>query len=468
LTNRNTNTPSCGLQIHHKWLSLFQNPCSRIVRLSPETRRVPKARVSATHNEKYEKKRIFPAKNLDVFALPWYITKRSSAWREKIESRAKSKGSPSSVFMKKNKKRRQIAGVLAWFLLRGGGILFSGCNQIQELLGLGGDEESAPGNDTPNVPQTPTPIDDPPDVPQSPPLQPEAFIGEGGDGKFVLEGNRWYEVRTFSTDDGTTPGSQTERALTFGADRPSTVEVLVVAGGGGGGKVGNDLMSGGGGAGGYIYVLSYPVPESEEPITIPVKVGAGGAKSASVSTSQNSNAGYGGSGGDSAFGGIIAKGGGGGGNHANASYSVGGSGGSGGGGSAGAGGGGIKDATIPEDILDAVIGGNNGGQTPAFGGRRGGGGGGAGGSESDGTLGGIGIQCGISGEMRWYAGGGAGGAKDMTAPDGEDLTAYGATAGNDGEPNTGDGGSGAGNTSGDPRTSGGNGGSGIVIVRFPR
>jgi hypothetical protein len=67
----------------------------------------------------------------------------------------------------------------------------------------------------------------------------------------------------------------------------------------------------------------------------------------------------------------------------------------------------------------------------------------------------------ISGTERWYAGGGALGAKVTGHP--QDTTPYGATGGNDGEAGTGDGGSGGGGVGG---TSGGAGGSGIVIVRF--
>jgi hypothetical protein len=52
----------------------------------------------------------------------------------------------------------------------------------------------------------------------------------------------------------------------------------------------------------------------------------------------------------------------------------------------------------------------------------------------------------------------------MTPPAGEDITKYGATKGESGDPGTGDGGSGGGGVDG--RNNGGNGGSGIVIVRW--
>ncbi|MDR2343348.1 MAG: hypothetical protein LBD86_02305 [Spirochaetaceae bacterium] len=43
--------------------------------------------------------------------------------------------------MKKNKIRQFYAIGMAWFLLAGVGILFSGCDQLQAMLGIGGEEE---------------------------------------------------------------------------------------------------------------------------------------------------------------------------------------------------------------------------------------------------------------------------------------------------------------------------------------
>jgi hypothetical protein len=52
----------------------------------------PKARVSAINNEKNEKRENIFHKNLDVFAVPWYINKRSSAWRGKSKGTLNQKG----------------------------------------------------------------------------------------------------------------------------------------------------------------------------------------------------------------------------------------------------------------------------------------------------------------------------------------------------------------------------------------
>lgn len=103
------------------------------------------------------------------------------------------------------------------------------------------------------------------------------------------------------------------------------------------------------------------------------------------------------------------------------------------------------------------------------------GGGGAGGTGVDGfsgstaTNGGIGVQSSITGTATYYAGGGAGGAQNGgtsaigglggggNAGDGSGTRSY---PGSHGVPNTG-GGGGAGN-----RSQGGNGGSGVVILRY--
>jgi hypothetical protein len=329
--------------------------------------------------------------------------------------------------------------------LWGGGILFSGCDQIQEILGLGDGEEK------------PAPSDDGPDVPQGTPDEPEAFIGTGGEGTFVLKDNQWYEVHTFRVEDDPLDGNQAIYMFSFETEPPEAVEVLVVGGGGGGGNTDTYHDAGGGGAGGYVYVPAYPVGKD----SITVKVGAGGVKPAHANTHQGTSATCGGNGGDSEFGGITATGGGGGANHAYLSYNSGAAGGSGGGGSSGSGGGSATPGTVSPDNLDPapVIYGNSGAAATKPG--AGGGGGGGAGSAASGAIGGIGISFGISGTEEWYAGGGMGGGGSVPE-EGPPPDAYGATVGTDGMAGTGDGGSGGHNAFG------GNGGSGIVIVRFPR
>jgi hypothetical protein len=374
----------------------------------------------------------------------------------KNSSRAKTKVFKEVWGMKNGKKRRRFAAKWVWFLLAaaGGGMAFSGCDQIQEFLGLGGEDEP----------------------------EPQQFsvifsIVEGGEVSFIEVAGTTYEIHTFRVKDTTPPGGQEEYELVFDANRPETVEVLVVAGGGGGGMSAGTWHAGGGGAGGYISVQSYPI--SADPIQI--KVGGGGAKAATVGSGSKSAV-RGGNGGDSVFGGITAKGGGGGAGHGSGIENTGGNGGSGGGGTYSRVGGTADPGTVtPDDIIPfSVILGKAGGCYPssnpngsdAGANGSGGGGGGAGsvgGAPGNGTgaLGGIGISSSISGEERWYAGGGTGGAitltRDSLNPPPE---AYGATGGEDGEPGTGDGGSGGGGVA--DKLSGGSGGSGIVIVRFPR
>jgi hypothetical protein len=268
----------------------------------------------------------------------------------------------------------------------------------------------------------------------------------------------YYEIHTFLVDDITESGGQKAGSLAF-SKRPDYVEVLVVAGGGGGGKTDDTRRAGGGGAGGYIYVPKYPIPKD----SIDVNVGAGGRPPTNYTVAGN--------GGNSVFGNITAYGGGGGASHADYIASSGMYGGSGGGASASNSGGAATVGKIDGEIVAVKLGSAGG---SGNGGGSGGGGGGATGMGSSppdnvtfkGAMGGAGTQSIISGETRWYAGGGAGGADVVSPPSGaeSDLQAYGAIGGNNGDSNTGDGGSGGGGVSG--RLSGGKGGSGIVIVRW--
>ncbi|MCX6880145.1 MAG: autotransporter-associated beta strand repeat-containing protein, partial [Verrucomicrobia bacterium] len=250
-----------------------------------------------------------------------------------------------------------------------------------------------------------------------------------------------YVVHTFTSSD----------TLTIPA--PVSADVLVVAGGGGGGS-----FAGGGGAGGLIYSNGFAVSVGSTSVTIGAG-GAGGGLNARGSAGSNS-----------VFGALIAYGGGGGGARDGSSVRNGTSGGSGGGGS-------------PADSAPQGMGGTNSPADQGFPGGNGanwgwggGGGGGAGGIGTNATAnyggaGGVGVVNAIqTGTNQYYGGGGGGGtysgsAAGVTAGSGG-LGGGGAGSrtanGTDGAPNTGGGGGGS-----EYQKIGGNGGSGIVIVRYP-
>jgi hypothetical protein len=236
---------------------------------------------------------------------------------------------------------------------------------------------------------------------------------------------------------------------TLHVTKPGNVEVLVVAGGGSGGSGtatwANSHEGGGGGAGGVIHIDSHPISVGSYDITI----GLGG-----IGEGGFANNGHNGE--NSIFDSLTAIGGGKGG-----AASAGASGGSGGGGtySVAAGGSGVS------------IQGNNGG---SFGGGvygYGGGGGGAGEiGDTDGAgQGGDGLAFDISGVSTYYAGGGGGAVSFHSYPDGIGHGGLGGGAdayyghgdGENGDPNTG--GGGAGNFL-DAKA--GDGGSGVVIIKY--
>jgi hypothetical protein len=231
----------------------------------------------------------------------------------------------------------------------------------------------------------------------------------------------------------------------------------LIVGGGGPGGVGNlNEGGGGGGAGGFIERFNQKI----NPATYVITVGAGGTGQSSASSLPNAANGSN----SSAFG-LIALGGGAGGNCASTSANAGGSGGGGGGCGAGRlGGASTQDAGgfghtggIGQWTGDASnpANGNNG---------NGGGGGGArsagqsgfirnGFSGGAGSIGGAGL--GLSSTIRTgsavtYATGGDGGAGRATH------------GGADASANTGNGGGGSAN-----EARAGNGGSGIVVIRYP-
>jgi hypothetical protein len=292
---------------------------------------------------------------------------------------------------------------------------------------------------------------------------PGPFSASGGDQELTITG---YKVHIFTT---------TGPSTFVVSGNPGPVEYLVVAGGGsGGGEYG-----GGGGAGGLRTNLSgHPLAGSSldmSPGTYAVTVGAGG-----VHVSPSATRGVTGS--DSSLqypgGTITAFGGGGGG----APQGAGRDGGSGGGG-------GAQDApssnkgtgnTPPQSPPQGNPGGTGAYQN---GPRSGGGGGGAGAAGDNATDpecgdGGIGVQVLIAGNPSpigttgptpgggWFAGGGGGGGYSSTP--GTGGAGGGANGGGSSAPdataNTGGGGGGANHPN---AANGGDGGSGIVVVRYP-
>ncbi len=230
-----------------------------------------------------------------------------------------------------------------------------------------------------------------------------------------------------------------------------TVDYLVVAGGGGGGFE----YSGGGGAGGYRTSIGGTALSLTAGLTYPAIVGAGGtAPSGGPAYSVNST-----SGSNSVFSTITSSGGGRAGSRTIAiNASSGGSG--GGGGNDGTGGAGNAGGYTPVE-------GYAGANSPSS--STGGGGGGASAAGSA-RNGGNGLSNSITGTSVTYAGGGGGGNGGGTGGfggtgGGGNGGSGGSGSGVAGTANTGGGGGGAGEWTG-PSLSGGNGGSGIVIVRY--
>jgi len=316
----------------------------------------------------------------------------------------------------------------------------------------------------------------------------------------VYNGSKWVPIGAKTVVQFTSVGSSTFNVPTGVTE----VEVLVVAGGGGGGSIG-----GGGGAGGIVHNRAYPVSPGG---SVPVTVGGGGASGGTYPGPRSAN------GGDSAFGTHIAKGGGGAGSW---NSSAPGPGGSGSGGRGDPGIGQLGGKAIQHDYENTgatqygypgARGGNRGpaggmsgyhtgeGQYTAGGG---GGAGEAGGMRSyfhndtnvnwpgqgrgdivyvvnAGRKGGDGLPFDISGEVKYYGGGGGGGAHQpahspgQTAGGGKGGGGAGGSwnqswgpngQGQDGTANTG-GGGGGGYYTGGGTAKGGSGGSGIVIVRY--
>ena len=267
----------------------------------------------------------------------------------------------------------------------------------------------------------------------------------------------------------------------------ATLDVLVVAGGGAGGSANSTKGTdggGGGGGGGLIYRPAFPVTPGG---SVSYTVGAGGTQS----TYGHSNQTPASTGQDSSFGTLTSKGGGAGQSGpgdagASGVWQGGSGGGAGGGGGTGSVGG---QATQPQQPSDSGTygfgfpGGSNS-NTPPYNGNGGGGAGGVGTQGSDGqgnpVPGGAGRNYSISGSSVGYSGGGAGGGGGPGGGAGGSATHGGGTShpsvdsaplsGDPGDANRGGaGGGGAGLDVGSrPWNSGygGNGGSGIVIVKY--
>ena len=269
----------------------------------------------------------------------------------------------------------------------------------------------------------------------------------------------------------------------------NSVDYLVVAGGGAGGRgaTNSGNAGGGGGAGGFrespgavsgCYSTSPLKGGSAITLTaspFPVTVGAGGSKAPFPAPSSTGSPAANGSGSNSIFAGtttITSTGGGGAGNRSDPTPQGGAPGGSGGGGTGGnPGGTGNTPSVSPSQ-------GTNGGTAT---GNAAGGGGGAtvAGSPSPGPNtagpGGAGATTNISGSPVAYAGGGgAGGSSNGSGASGAPGGTGGGGTGSDedGSPSgssagtTNRGGGGGGGGGSDPGTSGANGGSGIVIIRY--
>jgi len=254
----------------------------------------------------------------------------------------------------------------------------------------------------------------------------------------------------------------------------NVVSYMVIAGGGGGGGAGpSNTAGGGGGAGGFREVKSPTTPYTASPLdgypsspnrvtvtatSFPITIGAGG-------TGPSSYAGNAPTGTPSTFSSIISAGGGGGGGYCSPEPNAlrnGGSGGGGGGFNPHPGGTGNTPPTSPSQGNPGGAGG--GSQNPGVFSGAGGGATATGGSGSGGA-GGAGATTSINGTPTARAGGGgalngAGGAGGGGTGSGTSFNPN-----STGTVNTGGGGGGAVSYSG-PTVPGGNGGSGIVIIRY--
>jgi hypothetical protein len=278
-----------------------------------------------------------------------------------------------------------------------------------------------------------------------------------------------YKIHSF-----TGPGTFTVTSAGTPAGS-TTVDYLVVAGGGGGGA---GDVSGGGGAGGYRESKATGAPWTASPLATstslpvsvqgyPITVGGGGPGGSSPTPGGQ----VGTPGNNSIFSTITSAGGGGGARGCGGTTTPAGSGGSGGGSNYGPSPSGSGN-TPPVSPPQGNPGGSGNACAPAYG--AGGGGGatatGGTGTSSIGGAGGNGATTSISASPTSYAGGGGGARNDpgtlaSGGTGGGGAGGSAATAGSPGTINTGGGGGGGENTS-TPVNLGGNGGSGIVVIRY--
>lgn len=219
----------------------------------------------------------------------------------------------------------------------------------------------------------------------------------------------------------------------------ANVTYLVVGGGGGGGG-GYDYGSGGGGGGGMVLTGTLDVNTGD---TLTVTVGAGGSgadNSASIGDGTAS------AGSNSVFGSITALGGGAG--RGSRSFA----------GGEGAGGDAADNGTNT-----ASTGGYGNRFSGSVGGGGGGGASGAGGSNVAGGAGGAGVSSSLSGSSVTYGTGGQGGPSNSQISDSTDGSSAASNTGNGGQGGASDRNAG---TGGDRTASGGDGGSGIVIIQY--
>ena len=295
---------------------------------------------------------------------------------------------------------------------------------------------------------------------------PTKFVTATG-GTITTSGN--FKIHTF-----TGPGTFTV-SCAGNAQGSNTVSYMVVGGGGTGGK----MRGGGGGAGGYREGKSsfdcYPASPLNAPAGLPVSaqgypitVGAGASAADGSSSPPDVGAPLGG---PSTFSTITSTGGGKGAGSAGEGSAV--AGGSGGGSMDGASGG--AGNTPPVSPPQGSTGGVGAG-APNYGSGAGGGAGGTGGngSTSTGGTGGAGVTSSINASAVVRAGGGGGstyngGSPGPAHPGGGGGGAGGSSGGSggaDGTANTGGGGGGGYEPGPEARQAGGNGGSGVVIIRY--
>ena len=269
---------------------------------------------------------------------------------------------------------------------------------------------------------------------------------------------------TFTNSSGSgTHTAVTQRAFNPYAGAPDTVEYLVVAGGGGSGYFASG--GGGGGGGGLLTAAGFAVAAGT---ALTVTVGAGGASVLTINTNSGS---------DSVFSSITATGGGGGGGGNNGTLYAGKNGGSGGGGACSNINGTSSGGTGTSG--QGFAGGTGNGSSVSANERACGGGGGAGSVGVNGTStgiggnGGAGICSTITGARVFYAGGGGGGGAVVgglgCAGGGDGSYDQQRLTNGTGKANTGGGAGCTVNSAQNPDASMvANGGSGIVIVRYPQ